>query len=87
MIFLFGREKIRFIKLWTKKDIKDGKKQIRTSDLYKQVRDTGTWMQFIRKDMNKETLGLTDEDLDSVSKEFGLTAESIEDLLRLYVER
>lgn len=36
-----------------------------------------------KKDMNKETLGLTDEDLDSVSKEFGLTAESIEDLLRL----
>ncbi len=66
-----------------KKDKKDGKKQVRISGVYKQVRDTGTWVRFMRKDMNKETSGLTDEDLDTVSKEFGLTAESVEDLLRL----
>jgi len=83
LIVYISRAEDKLDIIMDKKDKKDGKKQVRISDVYKQVRDTGTWVRFMRKDMNKETSGLTDEELDSASNEFGLTAESIEDLLRL----
>ena len=83
LIVYISRAEDKLDIIMDKKDKKDGKKQVRISDVYKQVRDTGTWVRFMRKDMNKETPGLTDEELDSASNEFGLTAESIEDLLRL----
>ncbi len=62
---------------------KDNKKPEDIHNDYKHLSDNGIWERYKAKDENKESSRLTDHEIDQVSEEFGLMAESIEDLLRL----
>jgi len=69
------------IKIKTKnKNTKE--KQIRDKS-YKELRDEALWERYLEKEKRNIQSHLSEEAIDSISENRGLTAESLEDLLRL----